>query len=39
MGLDIDVSKCIFVFSYNNSHNINKILRDRITEIRTKVLM
>lgn len=35
-GLDLDLSKCIFVFSYNDSSIINPILRDRITEIDTK---
>lgn len=29
----IDLSKCIFIFSYNNKENINPILRDRISEI------
>ena len=36
MGLDFDVSRCIFIFSYNEGHKINKILKDRITEIHTK---
>lgn len=35
-GLDLDLSQCIFVFSYNDSSQINPILRDRITEIDTK---
>ena len=35
-GLDLDLSRCIFVFSYNDSSLINPILRDRITEIDTK---
>ena len=29
----IDLSKCIFVFSYNNRETVNSILRDRIFEI------
>jgi ATP-dependent Lon protease len=29
-GVNIDLSKCIFVFSFNDPENINKILRDRI---------
>ncbi len=29
-GLEIDLSRCIFVFSFNNINNVNKILRDRI---------
>ena len=28
-----DLSKCIFVFSYNNRDTVNSILRDRIFEI------
>ena len=35
-GIDIDVSKCIFIFSYNDSSKINPILWDRITEIETR---
>ena len=35
-GIDIDMSKCTFVFSYNDPSLINPILRDRITEINTK---
>lgn len=35
-NLDLDLSKCIFIFSYNNSCCINPILMDRITEIETK---
>jgi hypothetical protein len=32
-GIPIDVSKALFVFSYNNKESINPILRDRIHEI------
>jgi endopeptidase La len=37
-GVELDFSKCIFIFSYNDSSSINKILRDRITEIKIKPL-
>ena len=33
-GVKIDLSKALFIFSYNDSSLINPILRDRITEIR-----
>ena len=32
-GIDIDVSKALFVFSYNHRERVNPILRDRIHEI------
>lgn len=32
-GIPIDLSKVIFIFSYNDSNVLDKILRDRITEI------
>ena len=32
-GIDIDVSKALFVFSYNHREKVNPILRDRIHEI------
>jgi len=32
--IEIDLSKCIIVFSYNDTNKINKILLDRIQEIR-----
>lgn len=35
-GIDFDLSKAIFVFSYNDAEKINPILRDRIINIRTK---
>ena len=31
--LNFDLSKILFIFSYNNNNNINPILRDRIYEI------
>jgi endopeptidase La len=38
-GVDIDLSKVLFVFSYNDSSLIDPILRDRITEIKIKPLV
>lgn len=35
-GIDFDLSQCIFIFSYNDIHSINPILRDRIVNINTK---
>jgi len=32
-GIDIDLSKCFFVFSLNNIENIHPILKDRLTII------
>ena len=37
-GIKIDLSKALIVFSYNDSDLIDRILRDRITEIKTKPL-
>ena len=37
-GIDIDLSKVLFVFSYNNRGLIDRILRDRIQEITVKSL-
>jgi hypothetical protein len=37
-GVELDFSKCIFIFSYNDANAIDKILRDRITEIKIKPL-
>ncbi len=34
--IDLDVSKCMFVFSYNDESRINPILRDRMYRIRTQ---
>jgi ATP-dependent Lon protease len=35
-GIDIDMSRCLFIFSYNDSNKINHILKDRLTEIQFK---
>ena len=32
-GIDFDLSKVLFIFSYNDSSKLNPILRDRLTEI------
>jgi ATP-dependent Lon protease len=32
-GIDFDLSKCLFVFSYNDVNAINPILKDRMTVI------
>lgn len=37
-GVKFDLSKAIFIFSYNDSSKIDRILRDRITEIKTSSL-
>jgi ATP-dependent Lon protease len=34
--IDFDLSKCLFIFSYNDEMMINPILRDRMYRIRTK---
>ena len=33
-NIDIDLSRCIFIFSYNDSSSLNPILRDRIFEVK-----
>jgi ATP-dependent Lon protease len=33
--VDFDLSKCLFIFSYNNEEKINPILRDRMYRIQT----
>ena len=38
-GIDIDLSKAMFIFSFNDPSNINPILLDRITLVETKYLM
>jgi len=38
-GVDIDLSKVLFVFSYNDPNLIDPILKDRITEIKVKPLI
>ena len=35
-GIDLDLSKALFVFSYNNPEKVNPILKDRIHEITLK---
>lgn len=32
--IDLDLSKCFFVFSYNNEENVSPILRDRMIKIK-----
>jgi ATP-dependent Lon protease len=34
--LDFDLSKCLFIFSYNDENKVNPILRDRMYRIETK---
>lgn len=34
--VDFDLSKCLFIFSYNDENLVNSILRDRMYHIRTK---
>ena len=34
--IDLDLSKCLFVFSYNDENLINPILRDRMIQIHVK---
>lgn len=34
--IDLDLSKCLFVFSYNDESLINPILKDRMYKIKTK---
>jgi ATP-dependent Lon protease len=38
-GIEIDLSRATIIFSYNNPHNVNPILLDRITSIQTKYLL
>ena len=33
-GIDIDLSRCLFIFSYNNLEEINPILLDRMYNIK-----
>ena len=35
-GIDIDISKCIFIFSYNDIEKISPILLDRLLTIKTE---
>ena len=34
--IDFDLSKCLFIFSYNDENKVNPILRDRMYRIMTK---
>jgi ATP-dependent Lon protease len=38
-GIDIDLSRATMIFSFNDPHNVNPILLDRITTVETKYLM
>lgn len=38
-GIDIDISKALIIFSYNDASLIDPILRDRITEIKINPLL
>ena len=35
IDIDLDLSKCLIVFSYNDETRINPVLRDRMTRIKT----
>jgi ATP-dependent Lon protease len=35
-GIDIDLSRCLFIFSYNNESILNPILKDRLIKINLK---
>tara|TARA_Y100000780_G_scaffold232460_2_gene264212 strand:- start:3189 stop:5213 length:2025 start_codon:yes stop_codon:yes gene_type:complete len=35
-GIDFDLSKCLFIFSYNEESKVNPILRDRMYKIETE---
>ena len=35
-GIHLDLSKCLFIFSFNDETKINRILKDRMYVIRTK---
>lgn len=37
-GINFDLSKCTFIFSFNHLDRVNPILMDRITRIKTKFL-
>ena len=37
-GIELDFSKSIIIFSYNDASKVNRILRDRITEIKINPL-
>ncbi len=35
-GIDLDLSKCLFIFSHNNHEKVNPILKDRMYNIQVK---
>jgi len=35
-GLDLDLSRCLFIFSHNNHERVNPILRDRMYNIKVE---
>lgn len=35
-GVDFDLSKCLFIFSYNDESKVNPILKDRMYRIKTQ---
>ena len=35
-GIDLDLSRCLFIFSHNNHEKVNPILRDRMYNIEVK---
>lgn len=35
-GVDLDLSRCLFIFSHNNHEKVNPILRDRMYNIQVK---
>ena len=35
-GVDLDLSRCLFIFSHNNHEKVNPILRDRMYNIEVK---
>ena len=35
-GIPLDLSKALFVFSFNDDKKLNSVLRDRLTVVRTK---
>jgi ATP-dependent Lon protease len=37
--IDFDLSKCLFIFSYNDESKVNPVLRDRMYRIQTKGYM
>jgi ATP-dependent Lon protease len=35
-GIDLDLSRCLFIFSHNNNERVNPILRDRMYNIKVE---